>query len=701
MGKVLVGGGAGDSTFVTSAYLVPVGALVRSTVELTITMRVAGTVSRYAASINANGATRSGRLRKNSTNVNGILTFTDSVAQVLYDTTHTDDYAIGDTFGVFCTDNGTHPRYNWQSFVFEAAGGASVGFLGTSGTQSIGAYFKILGGLSQQASNEYTTESLQQNKMRTSGTVQFCTVLNPTAVGSGTNTWTLRKNGVDTAIAIAVPMTSTGKFEDTTHSVSFVSGDLLGWRCSGSTVSSSGLQHPIACITYAGNAYEVVAGPGGLTANASDRFIALTAAAGVPDLTEAPQKMQHGFAGTIAKLRANVAASTFSGAITIKLRKNGADASNAISLTAGTTGWFEDASSIDTFAAGDDINYVVRGGTSGGGTIAAIMVTETPSGATLVATNLTVGSPVLGTPVYAKNSIVFTASFPPHSPDLDTPTLIEKNKLVAVGITVASPFIQIPGLTGISAAGFAVASPEFGRPGLKHPYGPFPAIPTHSSQLAEAVAILNRALDALTGAVPGRQVGRPAWDFRRAVGAIRSNGKSLINDGTLGAAAAEAWALARLAGATFEGFMTARSRMLLETPAYVPGEAVAHLTVQLTLVQMAALTASTTYESRDDALAALQRIAVAFAAAEEDVADEHDAMTYRALVNLRAAAVRDLAERSRLLPRVVPYRFATSMPGLWIANRIFADGGRAEQLLAENKWVHPAFAPPEGICLSR
>lgn len=319
----------------------------------------------------------------------------------------------------------------------------------------------------------------------------------------------------------------------------------------------------------------------------------------------------------------------------------------------------------------------------------------------LIAAPLTVASPVLGTPAYSKNAYALTAISVGHSPIIGAPVLKQKQVLVAAGLTVQSPVIQVPGRLDIPVANLTVGSPVLATPVLHHPQGAWSPIPTHSQQLAEAVGVLNRALDALVAAVPGRTVGRLAWDFRHAVGVIRADAQTLINDGSLGPKATEAWELARKAGASFYSLMTARSLMIAETPMFVPAEAVSHLTVQLTLIQMATICGLTTYDSRDEALIALNLIAVVFGEAEEDVADEHDASMYRSLVTLRAATVRDLAERCRQLPRVVPYSYPSSMPGLWIAHKIYQDGARSEQLLKENKWVHPLFATPDGVALSR
>ena len=46
------------------------------------------------------------------------------------------------------------------------------------------------------------------------------------------------------------------------------------------------------------------------------------------------------------------------------------------------------------------------------------------------------------------------------------------------------------------------------------------------------------------------------------------------------------------------------------------------------------------------------------------------------------------------------YTVGAVMPALTLANRIYADAGRADELVAENKIIHPAFCPREGRALS-
>lgn len=324
--------------------------------------------------------------------------------------------------------------------------------------------------------------------------------------------------------------------------------------------------------------------------------------------------------------------------------------------------------------------------------------------ANLTAGAIAVSAPVVGTPP-SFQFVALAASMPARNPEIGTPPLKQKHAFTAAPLTVRSPVFKQyapPGFIWFDPVpAFSVAALQLGSPLVHVAHGPWTPTPTFSEQIDAANDLLSRVLDGLLKTIPGRMIGRPAWDVRRAVGDIRANSKALIVNGTLGDPAIEAWGFAAVAGATFDTFDVLRKGIIAEEPLSLPAQEVAHLALRLTLSQMAIFTATTEFVARDQALAALNRLSAAFAPAEEDAADERDPVMFRALIASRAAAVRDLAERGRQLPRIVPYSFATAMPSLWIANRIYGDGSRSDELLAENHMVHPAFAPPDGVCLSR
>lgn len=215
-----------------------------------------------------------------------------------------------------------------------------------------------------------------------------------------------------------------------------------------------------------------------------------------------------------------------------------------------------------------------------------------------------------------------------------------------------------------------------------------------------AVAALRAVLEALlaSGVDAASQDGAT---LRQLCGALSSDAVDRVQAGTFGTPLRACFAAATAADATFSGMDRVRQEAQAVTTADLPVQRVAQIAARLALSQMVNILAATTFASRQDVDAALARVNLAFAPAEDFAAERFDNVAWRALTALHAACVRDLTARARPLPQIVPYSFATRMPLLTLANRLFGDAGRAEQLLAENRdTVHPLFMPASGNAFS-
>jgi prophage DNA circulation protein len=105
--------------------------------------------------------------------------------------------------------------------------------------------------------------------------------------------------------------------------------------------------------------------------------------------------------------------------------------------------------------------------------------------------------------------------------------------------------------------------------------------------------------------------------------------------------------------------------------------------------------ASSTYQptSCDDAASMRDQVS-ALLDAEIDIAgDQGEDDTYEALRTLRAAVVADLNKRGAALSTIRTFSFAGSMPVLVLANRIYRDPTRADDLTTQIDPIHPAFCP--------
>jgi prophage DNA circulation protein len=215
----------------------------------------------------------------------------------------------------------------------------------------------------------------------------------------------------------------------------------------------------------------------------------------------------------------------------------------------------------------------------------------------------------------------------------------------------------------------------------------------------EAAPIIIATLDAMLTWAPTR--GRPGSDLRTAIGDIKANLESLLINNTIGPPLLECFELARTTGATLSQMNQVHSVATAQT-ATTPGAiTIKDALIELALTIEAKIIADMVFVSRQDVEMIKGSINATFAPIEEEVADQMDAMTYRAIISLHAAITFHLYETARPLPNMLRFRFGISMPTLMIAQRLYADAGRADELRQENKVVHPAFMRSTGRALSQ
>lgn len=95
------------------------------------------------------------------------------------------------------------------------------------------------------------------------------------------------------------------------------------------------------------------------------------------------------------------------------------------------------------------------------------------------------------------------------------------------------------------------------------------------------------------------------------------------------------------------------------------------------------------YESSAQAIAARDELAVRLDDEMLAVADT----SYRALSHLRMSLVRDLMERGARLPNLIRIENLMTQPALVIAQRIYGDASRADEIVTRNQIRHPGFVP--------
>ena len=197
-----------------------------------------------------------------------------------------------------------------------------------------------------------TTESQRQTTMRTAGVLANLSVYVIFNGSSGAGTFVTRKSGVSQNLTISFTASTTGLFEDTTHSDTVAAGDI--WCFRGNSTSSF-VQPSTIALTFTANTNTVSKLGGQVTTSASG-FAAPVGGANPALAAETFTKYKAGSAGTMRNFLVNVFTNTL-GARTVSTRINGATGNGSLSVPSSTTGVFEDLTHTDTVSASDLLDY--------------------------------------------------------------------------------------------------------------------------------------------------------------------------------------------------------------------------------------------------------------------------------------------------------------------------------------------------------
>lgn len=214
----------------------------------------------------------------------------------------------------------------------------------------------------------------------------------------------------------------------------------------------------------------------------------------------------------------------------------------------------------------------------------------------------------------------------------------------------------------------------------------------------EAAPIVHVTLDSLLEWTTTR--GRTGADLRSIIGDTKAYAIPLLQSDLIGDALIKCFETAYLAGVNLQQMEHVRKTAVAQTAKSVGAIMTKDTLIELALSIEAEIVGSMHFVSRDDVVRTREQINEAFAEIEEAIADQMDAMTYRALVKVHAAISMYMYEVARPLPRMLNFRFGYPMPTLVMAHKLYADAGRADELRDENKVVHPGFARPFGRALS-
>lgn len=139
-------------------------------------------------------------------------------------------------------------------------------------------------------------------------------------------------------------------------------------------------------------------------------------------------------------------------------------------------------------------------------------------------------------------------------------------------------------------------------------------------------------------------------------------------------------------------------RLLRQAATYSPGSSASAQAVAGMFQRSAAaalVTAAGAYQptSADDAAALMDSLAELLDDLATAAADAGDDQSYAALRSARAAIVKDLRARGGTLAHIATFEFGAQLPALALAQRLYRDPTRADQLVGQVNPISPLFMP--------
>jgi hypothetical protein len=211
---------------------------------------------------------------------------------------------------------------------------------------------------------------------------------------------------------------------------------------------------------------------------------------------------------------------------------------------------------------------------------------------------------------------------------------------------------------------------------------------SESKQLALIIDHICNYLGTLVSA-RGEQAAR----LRQQIGLLRQNGVQYIKDNVFGTNLLACFVTARTLPISYDRVALVRLQIYNETPTGPIAMQVVETAIIHCLTTESILITQASFASRDDVAVLMARMKTAFDVAREQAADRLDSATYQTLTYLAGSLTNHLNATALTLPRIVTFSYQASLPTLYLAFRIYQDTTRSDELIAENKMVHPLFAP--------
>lgn len=341
-----------------------------------MTVYSAGTSSKLYIRVTSNDrAATTYRLRKNAGNGNQSITITGSTTGEFVDDTNTDVIATNDkvNFQIVVGAGGTSFIYSIANNLFRS-NADTVARIGIQDNDPISTdstnFYYAMGG--RCGTGTTASPTVEQISAKVPATFQKMGIRVTTNTRSTVTNAGFNKNGSAGNLLMACTASTTGTFEDTTHTDTVVVDDSMCFYMTTSTGGGSfrfGQGMWVEMVTTNGQ-WQTFAGQSGSDAEAtflagSTYYICLGGQISQAFSTESEIQIKPrvDFVGSNAQVR--VAANTAVANSILRLRKNATNGNQVVTITGLTTGLFQDTTNSDAIAATDEVNYSLAVGAAG------------------------------------------------------------------------------------------------------------------------------------------------------------------------------------------------------------------------------------------------------------------------------------------------------------------------------------------------
>lgn len=216
----------------------------------------------------------------------------------------------------------------------------------------------------------------------------------------------------------------------------------------------------------------------------------------------------------------------------------------------------------------------------------------------------------------------------------------------------------------------------------------------NSPERREIDGLMTRLLDLLSSTISSRS-GLNSATLRTAIGDLRASYMNRLAEGSFAEALAKCFTTIVEIGGELPRLVAVHEQLFLEEPVGDVAADIVQLAISYCLATEAQLILAIEFNSRDDVEVMLKQTRETFDFARELAADAEDSTYYRTLTALSGTVIKYLADTARPLARIVTFKLPGPMPALAVSERIYYEADRWEEIVNENKIVHPAFCPRE------